>query len=166
MSVNKKASPGEKLSRNATDEGSLAEAWNERYRNAERKIPHPSLASSCHLPQGEGSKLAFRQERTTEGLPYEAAPRFHSASPRAFPSCHPERSEAKSNCEAASNKVQTGSPTEKFDKLRMTRSGKKQHPRLSAVLYRNKPKWIIISWSRGDSRIARQKSCENQTGDS
>ena len=79
--------------------------------------------------------------------PYEAAPRFHSASPRAFPSCHPERSEAKSNCKAASNKVQTGSPTEKFDKLRMTRSGKKQHPRMSAVLYRNNPKWVIISWS-------------------
>ena len=65
--------------------------------------------------------------------PYEAAPRFHSASPRAFPSCHPERSEAKSNCKAASNKVQTGSPTEKFDKLRMTRSDKKQHP----------PKWVL-----------------------
>ena len=80
--------------------------------------------------------------------PYEAAPRFHSASPRAFPSCHPERSEAKSNCKAASNKVQTGSPTEKFDKLRMTRSGKKTAPtEVSADLYRNNPKWVIISSS-------------------
>ena len=79
--------------------------------------------------------------------PDKAAPRFHSPVARAFPSCHPERSEAKSNCEAASNEVQTGSSTEKFDKLRMTRSGKKQHPRMSAVLYRNNPKWVIISWS-------------------
>ena len=23
----------------------------------------------------------------------------------------------------------------------------KQHPRMSAVLYRNNPKWVIISWS-------------------
>ena len=37
MSVNKKASPREKLARNATDEGSREAAWNKCYRNAERK---------------------------------------------------------------------------------------------------------------------------------
>ena len=33
----KKASPREKLARNATDEGSREAAWNKRYRKAERK---------------------------------------------------------------------------------------------------------------------------------
>ena len=37
MSVNGKASPREKLSRTATDEGSRKAAWNERYQNAEHK---------------------------------------------------------------------------------------------------------------------------------
>ena len=68
--------------------------------------------------------------------PDKSAPRFHSPVARAFPSCHPERSEAKSNCEAASNKVQTGSLTEKFDKLRMTRSGKKTTPTAKLVLHK------------------------------
>ena len=94
--------------------------------------------------------------RTAEFLqiepPYEAAPRFHSASPRAFPSCHPERSEAKSNCKAASNKVQTGSPTEKFDKLRMTRSGKKTAPtEVSAVFVSKesqKDNYLLEFWQR------------------
>ena len=64
--------------------------------------------------------------RATPTIPFPtaAAPRFHSPTARAFPSCHPERSEAESNCEAASNEVQTESATEKFDKLRMTQGGK------------------------------------------
>ena len=64
--------------------------------------------------------------RATPTIPFPtvSAPRFHSPMARAFPSCHPERSAAESNREAASNEVQTGSATEKFDKLRMTRGGK------------------------------------------
>ena len=53
-----KASPGEKLSRNATDEGSREAAWNKRYRNAERKDLIRRLRR--HLPQGEGLNLALR----------------------------------------------------------------------------------------------------------
>ena len=58
MLVNYKASPGEKLSRNATDEGSREAAWNKRYRNAKHKDLIRRLRR--HLPQGEGSNLALR----------------------------------------------------------------------------------------------------------
>ena len=68
MSVYHKASPGEKLSRNATDEGSREAAWNKRYRNAEHKDLIRRLRR--HLPQGEGLRLALRHGRTTNGRPY------------------------------------------------------------------------------------------------
>ena len=51
-----KASPREKLARNATDEGSREAAWNKRYRKAEHKnlIRRLSLATYATLLQGEG----------------------------------------------------------------------------------------------------------------
>ena len=53
MSVYKKASPGEKLARNATDEGSREAAWNKRYRNAERKDLIRHSQARATFPEGK-----------------------------------------------------------------------------------------------------------------